>query len=226
MSSPNQEGRTAKHLAYWNRYASRYDLSLRLLRRPLPRMLELIAEATEGAERVLEVAAGTGLVTPTLAETAREVVATDYAEAMLERLQTKVADQGLSNVQCEQADIYALPYDPHSFDVVVAANVLHIVPDLEKALSELKKMLKPGGLLIAPTFCHDETRVSWLMSRLLAITAFPGQRRFTSSALAEALTESGFSVSRSETLPGLIPIGYVQATATTSIREVVDEATK
>ena len=87
-------------------------------------------------------------------------------------------------------------------------------------------MLKPGGLLIAPTFCHDETRVSWLMSRLLAITAFPGQRRFTSSALAEALTESGFSVSRSETLPGLIPIGYVQATATTSIREVVDEATK
>ena len=175
-------------------------------------MLELIGEATEGAERVLEVAAGTGLVTPTLAEKAGEVVATDYAAAMLERLKAKTAERGLSNVRCEQADIYALPYEPRSFDVVVAANVLHIVPDLPAALDALKTMLKPGGLLIAPTFCHDETRLSWLMSRLLAITSFPGQRRFTVSSLADATTESGMALARRETLPGLIPIGYVEGT--------------
>jgi len=206
---PNQ-AQAARQRAYWERYASKYDLSLRLLRRPLPRMLELIGEAADESGRVLEVAAGTGLVTPILAEKVNEVVATDYAEAMLERLKAKMDAQGLSNVRCEQADIYALPYEPQSFDLVVAANVLHLVPDLRGALDALKAMLKPGGTLIAPTFCHDETRVSWLMSRLLAITSFPGHRRFTTATLTEAIAQSGITVTRAETLSGLLPIGYVE----------------
>jgi len=204
------QAEAAKQRAYWERFASKYDLSLRLLRRPLPRMLELIGEAADGSDRVLEVAAGTGLVTPTLAEKVNEVVATDYAEAMLVRMKAKMDAQGLSNVHCERADIYSLPYEPQSFDLVVAANVLHLVPDLPGALDALKAMLKPGGTLIVPTFCHDETRVSWLMSRLLAITSFPGHRRFTTATLTETIAQSGITVTRAETLPGLIPVGYVQ----------------
>ena len=54
-------------------------------------MLELIAEATEGAKRVLEVAAGTGLAPPTLAEAAGQVVATEYVKAMLEQMAVESA---------------------------------------------------------------------------------------------------------------------------------------
>lgn len=204
--------KVAGQRAYWERYASKYDLSLRLLQRPFPRMLELIGQAAKGAERALEVAAGTGLVTPTLAESVEQVVATDYSEAMLERLKAKVASLGLSNVRCEQADIYSLRFNPHSFDLVVAANVLHLVPDLPRALDALKAMLKPAGILILPTFCHDVTRVSRLMSRLLAITSFPSERKFTLESMTEALNDSGIAVSFAESLPGLIPIGYVVGT--------------
>ena len=73
MSSPTVDpgdAKAAKQRAYWERFASKYDLSLRLLGRPLPKMLELIGDAADGSGRVLEVAAGTGLVTPTLAESA------------------------------------------------------------------------------------------------------------------------------------------------------------
>ncbi len=63
--------------SYWDKHAKNYDRSMSLLGRPIPRMIELAAEATRGLERVLEVAAGTGLVTPALAGGAREVVATD-----------------------------------------------------------------------------------------------------------------------------------------------------
>ena len=65
----------------------------------------------------------------------------------------------------------------------MAANVLHIVPNLDAALSSLTRVLKPDGIFIAPTFCHDETRLSWLVSRLLALTGFPGHRRFTVASL-------------------------------------------
>ena len=195
---------------YWERHARNYDASLRwVLGRPLPRMLKLASEAVRGKRKVLEVAAGTGIVTSALAQTSDHVVATDYAEAMVDALQQRVQGAGLENVTCEQADIYSLPYSAGEFDAVVAANVLHLVPDLPAAIQALRSVTKPGGLLVAPTFCHDETKASWLVSRLLAVSGFPGQRRFTMQSLRSALEDSGLQISREELLPGLIPVGFV-----------------
>ena len=175
-------------------------------------MLELAGEAVRGRQNVLEVAAGTGIVTSAIARTSDSVIATDYAAAMVEALKRRVHEAGLSNVTCEQADIYALPYPADRFDAVVAANVLHLVPDFAAAIEALRRVTKPGGLLVAPTFCHDETRISWLLSRLFAITGFPGHRRFTFNTLCRALEQNGLQVVQTESLPGLIPIGFVAAT--------------
>ncbi len=196
---------------YWERHARRYDAATWILARPVPRMLELVAGAVRGRARVLEVGAGTGLVTTALASSADEVVATDYADAMVAKLAERVRSSALTNVRCEQADVYALPYEERSFDAVVAANVLHLVPDLPGALTALSRMLRPGGVLIAPTYCHAEHLRAKLVSRVFALTGFPGQRRFTSRALSAALEEATFVVTRRDTLPGLIPIAYVEA---------------
>lgn len=198
--------------SYWERHASHYDASLRILGRPFPRMLELTRDAVRGCAKVLEVAAGTGLVTRTLAEVAGEVVATDYASAMVEISARRVRELGLANVRCEQADIYALRFEAASFDAVVAANVLHLVPDLEGALAALRRVLKRGGKLVAPTFCHDETWLSATLSRAASLTGFPSHRRFTARSLRAALEASGARIEKAETLSGLIPIGYVEAT--------------
>lgn len=198
--------------AYWERHARNYDRSMGLLGGPVPRMVELAARAVQGSAKVLEVAAGTGLVTSALARSAGEVVATDYAAAMVATLAARVRAKGLGNVRCEQADLYALRFEPGTFDAVVAANVLHLVPDLPGALASLRRVLKPGGRLVAPTYCHDETAASWLVSRALAVTGFPGHRRFTASGLRAALEGEGLRVGHAETLRGLIPIGYVEGT--------------
>lgn len=198
--------------SYWERHAKNYDRSMKLLGGPIPRMVELAAGAVTGAPRVLEVAAGTGLVTVALARSAQEVIATDYAAAMVSALETMVHELGLQNVRCEQADLYALRFEPESFDAVVAANVLHLVPDLKGALASLRRVLKPGGRLIVPTYCHDESAFSWVLSRVLALTGFPGHRRFTTGSLREAVESAGLTISRAEALPGAIPIGYIEGT--------------
>ena len=195
---------------YWDKHAKNYDRSMSLLGRPMPRMLELVGDATRGLERVLEVAAGTGLVTRALAASAREVVATDYSAAMVATLEQRVRDAGLTNVRCAQADLYALGFEDGAFDAVVAANVLHLVPDLSGAFAALGRVLKPGGKVIVPTFCHDETALSWVVSRALAVTGFPGHRRFTAQSLRQAVEAAGVRVTRTETLPGLIPIGFAE----------------
>jgi phosphatidylethanolamine/phosphatidyl-N-methylethanolamine N-methyltransferase len=197
--------------SYWERHAKRYDRSTRFLSRPVPRMLELAVEAARGKARVLEVAAGTGLITTAIAPVVGELIATDYAAAMVQQLEARVRDAGLANVRCEQADIYNLQFDSGSFDAVFAANVLHLVPDLGGALASLRRVLKPGGVLVAPTYLHNETFGASMLSRVFALTGFPGRRRFTSTTLSAAIEAAGYAVTRTETIPGPFPIGYVEA---------------
>lgn len=198
--------------AYWNRLAKSYDRSMWLLGGPLPATLELTKAAVAGTGRVLEVAAGTGLVTIALAEAASHVVATDYAAEMVAKLKTRVELAGLTNVEFHEADIQALSFEPASFDAVVAANVLHLVPDFPAAIASLRRVLKQGGRLIVPTFCHEQTALSKLVSRLLATTGFPGHRRFSLQSLASSLEAEGLRISRKEVIPGVIPVGFVQGT--------------
>lgn len=195
-------------VTYWDRQSRNYDRSMVVLGKPFPRMLALVGEAVSGLDRVLEVAAGTGLVTVALARRAREVVATDYATGMVSILEQRIRKGNLGNVRCERADLNALRFEPASFDAVVAANVLHLVPDLLLALRALREQLKPGGRLIVPTFCHDQTRLSSFVSRGLALTGFPGTRRFRWSTLLAALESAQLRVTCQELIPGLIPIGY------------------
>lgn len=203
---------------FWERSARQYDrVVTRLFGRPLPRVLELTASGVAGAETVLEVASGTGLVTAVIAPRVRQVVATDYADNMLAVLRERMASAGLTNVETAQRDIYALGYPAGSFDAVVASNVLHLVPDLEGALDALCHVLRPGGKLITPTFVHHETVLASVVSWLLAnVLGQPMRRRFTAASLRRALEHRGLQITRAETVPGLIPITYLESTLTPS----------
>jgi phosphatidylethanolamine/phosphatidyl-N-methylethanolamine N-methyltransferase len=200
---------------YWERHARRYDASMRLLLgKPVAPMLELSKDAVRHASRVLEVAAGTGLVTRAIAGSVASLVATDYAAAMVAILEERVRELRLTNVICEQADLYRLPYPKGQFDAVVAANVLHLVPDLPEAVLALRRVLRPGGCLVAPTFCHGETALSNVISRALSWTGFPSQRRFTSGTLKAELAAAGLRIGRIQVLNGPIPITYVDGAFT------------
>jgi ubiquinone/menaquinone biosynthesis C-methylase UbiE len=207
-----ERARAAKDKEFWNKVAHKYDgVTDKLFGRPLPHVLELTAASVHACAAVLEVAAGTGLFTRAIASQVGHLVATDYADAMLEVLRQRVASERLANVEVARADIYALDYAPRSFDAVVASNVLHVVPDLPGALRALSRVLRPGGKLVTPTFCHDENVRSWFVSRALTLFGQPVHRRFTAESLGLALEQAGFSVVRMETVPGLIPITFVES---------------
>jgi hypothetical protein len=68
------------------------------------------------------------------------------------------------------------------------------------------------GTLVAPTFLHGETLLSRVASGAFALTGFPAKRRFTGASLRAALESDGVRITHSETLGGLIPVGYVEGT--------------
>ncbi len=92
---------------------------------------------------VLELACGTGQLSFQLYSRVRLWEATDFSEAMF--TEAKKKNQSV-RLHFSVQDATLLPYATKSFDTVVIANALHIIPNPDKALSEIYRVLKPKGL--------------------------------------------------------------------------------
>lgn len=191
---------------YWSRQARRYDRAALTLNGRLPDVAAGIGASLPPDSTVLEIAAGTGLVTEHVAPRATRYVATDREPAMLELLRERVP-----SVEASIADATELPFEAASFDVVVVANLLHLLPAPDEALSEVARVLRPDGVLFAPTFCHGAGRTARFVSSLLSRSGFPVVTRFEGADLDALVTSGGFRVEEASTVPGLLPIRFLAA---------------
>ena len=104
--------------------------------------------ALRSPSRVLEIAAGTGVVTRALASALPEnvsIVATDLNEAMLEHAQSVGTCRP---VEWRQADAAALPFPDETFDAVICQFGVMFFPDKAKAFAEAHRVLRPGGVFL------------------------------------------------------------------------------
>ena len=99
--------------------------------------------------RVLEVGCGTGAQTITLARNSpgAHIVSFDRSSVSLVQAKARVTAAGLTNAEFFQADLFALPFAPHSFDHVFVCFVLEHLPNPLEALQVLRDMLQPAGTL-------------------------------------------------------------------------------
>ena len=100
---------------------------------------------------MLELATGTGLIAKHIVNAAAHIEATDASAEMIAEAKR---DNRSAKLHFSVQDMFRLPYAEESFDVVIVSNALHIVPQPEKALAEIRRVLKDDGVLIAPTFTH------------------------------------------------------------------------
>lgn len=201
MSTPEQH--------YWERNAQRYDRATLMLNRRFSEMAGAVADAVQTEGTVLEIAAGTGLVTAEAAPGVERYIATDRTEEMLTILRGRLGE--LPNLEVRVADALDLKLDDESVDVVIMANLLHLLPDPTAALAEVRRVLRPQGRLLAPTFCHGQHALANVASRVLAVTGFPVVTRFRDGALDALIAGSGFVISDARWFSGVLPIRYINA---------------
>jgi demethylmenaquinone methyltransferase/2-methoxy-6-polyprenyl-1,4-benzoquinol methylase len=163
--------------------AHRYDLNNRIHSfgqdlRWRRRAVELAAVGP--GDRVLDAACGTGDLAELFAEAgAAEVLGVDFTEAMLEIARRRAARRtghGAGALQYLRADVMALPLPHESFDVAAIAFGLRNLGDPVVGLSELSRILRPGGRLLILEFSQPTNRVlRWLnrlyCGRILPVTA-------------------------------------------------------
>lgn len=138
---------TAKN---WDRHVAQADEVARS-----PGFLELrdaiVALAQpSSSDRVLDIGAGTGLLTLALAPQVQSIWALDISPAMCEYLRTKAASADLTNVEVVRGSAVSLPLMDESVDLVVSNYCFHHLADRDKvkALAEVRRVLRPGGGLV------------------------------------------------------------------------------
>lgn len=182
----------------WNLYAPLYERAMRGDRKVYQFMYDRIPRVICGKE-VLEFATGPGLLAKHVAHAAKRMVATDYAEGMIREAQKGPCP---ANLTFEVADATALPYPDTSFDVVLIANALHIMPDPEQALREIRRVLRPGGLLIAPNFVeHNQGVVSVLWSGILKLAGISFAHQWSAGEYLAFLRKNGWEVLYQKVMP-------------------------
>lgn len=182
---------------FWDKNAGRYDRFMRNDRAAYEKMYGLIRPVVK-AKTVLEVATGTGLIAKSIVNAAAHIEATDASAKMI--LEAKRDNQS-AKLHFSVQDMFRLPYAQKSFDAVIASNALHIVPHPEKALQEIRRVLKDDGVLIAPTFTHAGSSVSGKAKAFfMSMAGFPLHSRWTSEEYLRFLRQNGWAVQKSAVL--------------------------
>jgi ubiquinone/menaquinone biosynthesis C-methylase UbiE len=114
-------------------------------------------------DRILDAGCGYGYHTLRLARSGALITAADFSDVALKAAQQTIASAGIADkVELKQADLTALPFADNSFEFVVSWGVIMHVPEMEKALTELARVLKPGGVLV---LCENNLRSLDVMIR-------------------------------------------------------------
>lgn len=196
-----------KHKNFWDRNAGRYNRFMRKDRVAYDEMYELIRPVVK-AKTVLELATGTGLIAKNIVNAAAHIEATDASPEMIAEAKR---DNRSAKLLFSVQDMFRLPYVEESFDVVIVSNALHIVPQPEKALVEIQRVLKEDGVLIAPTFTHaGNSFPSKVKAFFMKLAGFPLHSRWTSEEYLRFLRQNGWSVRKSAVLKASFPLTYAE----------------
>ena len=192
---------------FWNRNAKRYDRFMRKDRAAYEKLYELIRPVVK-ARTVLELAAGTGLIAKNIVRAASHIEVTDASEEMITEAKR---NNRSAKLHFSVRDMFCLPYADKSFDVVIVSNALHIVPQPEKALAEIRRVLKDDGVLIAPTFTHGNGTLRGIIKLFfMKLAGFPLNSRWSSADYLAFLRQNGWSVRKSTVLKASFPLAYAE----------------
>ena len=200
-----------EHKSFWDRNAGRYDRFMRKDRAAYDEIYELIRPIVRH-KTVLELATGTGLIAKNIVNAAAHIEATDASAEMIAEAKQ---DNRSAKLHFSVQDMFRLPYANQSFNVVIVSNALHIVPQPEKALQEIKRVLKDDGVLIAPTFTHAGNSFSGMVRAFfMRMAGFPLHSKWTSAEYLRFLSQNGWTVRKSAVLKASFPLTYAECVKT------------
>lgn len=134
---------------------------------------------------VLEFGCGTGSTALEHATHVAEIDATDVSAAMIDIGREKAERVGIDNVSFKQSSVERFEAADGAYDMVLALNLLHLLPDRQLALAKIHRLLKPGGIFISSTVCLLDRM--WYLRPVIPVMQWIGKAPYVSFLSADGV---------------------------------------
>ena len=200
----------------WQKSAKYYDKQVKVYDNAYKLTIQNSLKFINQEYSVLDFACGTGIVSIEIAKEAKKVVAVDISDKMIDVAKKKLSQKKLDNIEFKAVDGYNLDYPENHFNVVLLYNALHVVQEPQTVLKEIKRLLKPDGVLLTATDCYAEPTTFGVRLKL-SIQKFvhklgiiPILSYYSKSDIDNMLTKEGFEIIEQDNLHKN-PINYYLA---------------
>lgn len=190
---------------FWDNVAGVYDIFENIINKKTNKDLCVrVEEEISEKDEVLECACGTGLLSGVIAKRCKSLVATDFSVKMLKKASKKHSTY--TNIEFREGNILQIEYPNEKFDVVVAANVIHLLDEPYKALAELDRVCRKGGKIILPTYMNknDKGKTSGFVNAIGKAGA-DFKRQFTFDTYKRFIKDAGYENVKYTLIEGKIP---------------------
>ncbi len=204
--------------AFWTRTARKYAASPIRDMDGYLKTLDRTKSYLKPTDTLLEMGCGTGSTALLLAPDVAHVTATDISPGMIEIAKEKQQQERAENVVFDVSDVAGHSPADGTYDVVLAHNLLHLLPELDATLAHIGKLTKPEGLFISKTVCAPERsgiKFALLNRIVLPLMQWFGKAPYVDfispTELERRLVEAGFSIVETADQNGLLQSHYVVA---------------
>lgn len=194
---------------FWDRFAKLYAPFMKKDQGLYDEVCKYLSPYLNKDMDVLELACGSGQFSFSLSNMTKSWIGTDFSEQMI--IEAKKRGGG-DNLSFEVADAGNLSFANEKFNCVLIANALHIMPKADRAMREIYRVLKPKGILLAPTFLWKEGKERNILKKIMSIFGFKMYEEWNQELFKEFVEKNGFSVLEMNlAYGGLAPIGVMIA---------------
>lgn len=190
---------------FWDNVAGVYDIFENIINKQTNiGLCAKVEEEISESDEVLECACGTGLLSGVIAKRCKSLIATDFSAKMLKKASKKYS--AYTNIEFRKGNILQIDYPNEKFDVVVAANVIHLLDKPYNALAELDRVCREGGKIILPTYLikNDKGKINWF-ANIVGKAGAGFKRHFTFDTYKEFITDAGYENVEYTLIEGKIP---------------------
>jgi len=198
---------------FWNSFAIKYDSFIeRYAKATYAQTIKLLKEELSDQVNVLEIGTGTGLIAFAIADQVNKLLAIDFAPEMIQIAREKLLLTPYKHIIFEVGGANQIDVPDQSFDVVIASNVFHLLPNASEVLLEIRRVLKSNGKVILPTYCHGENLKSIMISLFMGLSGFKAVNRWSTSQFRHFVESNGFVIEQEVIIDDRIPLSFLTAT--------------
>jgi 2-polyprenyl-3-methyl-5-hydroxy-6-metoxy-1,4-benzoquinol methylase len=198
---------------FWDKRAKEYDRNEEKYRKMYDMAINFTMQHLKSSDIALDYGCGTGVITNEIAACVKEMHGIDISSKSIDVAMKRAAENNVTNIIYQHADIFDEKYTPESFDVVLSFSVLHLIEEPDDVIRRIHELLVPGGLLISATPCLGEggSPLSTILYLLSKTRLVPYIVKYKSDELASLIAKIKFEIVRTEIIRSITINSFIVA---------------